>query len=670
MRVLLDATGLGSGAGGDETMLTGVLEGLALVAQPGDAFDVVAAEGADLPPAVGCSDAFTVTRIPRRAGIAHFTAVMPGVVARARPRPDLVFSPTHGPIRSRVPVALMVQDLSFEHRPGDYPLATRLRLQQVVRRQVRTARVVLTVSEHARGDLIATYGLDPARVFHVPNAALPPLDVSDLELQADRAWLAEQGVTGPYICYLGNLHPRKNVVTAIEAFALARRTRPEMSDLQFVIAGGRWWGSGEQEAASAAPPGSVVFLGRVGEGQREVLLRDAVALVYLSLFEGFGLPPLEAMTRGTPVVASDRTSIPEVVGDGGILVDPLDVAAVADAVAAVATDGALRSRLVAAGLRRAETYSVRATGEALRKAFDAALGMEPIERGAAMAAGSKKPATVRTVADYAEDWEQNARADARFAILSDPGRNDRAWEDETDAFMESGEQEIARVFEHLDSHGLAPDRRRRALDFGCGIGRLTNALGRRFDAAVGVDISPTMVEKATEHAIGDHVTFVVNQADDLGQFDDESFDFVYSNIVLQHVSNDLQRAYLAEFCRILAPGGLAVVQLPSQRRGLKGTVRRFLPPAATNVVRRFLRPAESLRREGYTIRMEMNCLPETDVWRLVEDNECVVVHTGYSNAAEADFNGNLVFLDKDAAWARAAGGGFVSPVYVIRRTYT
>ncbi|MEZ5322787.1 MAG: class I SAM-dependent methyltransferase [Microthrixaceae bacterium] len=273
----------------------------------------------------------------------------------------------------------------------------------------------------------------------------------------------------------------------------------------------------------------------------------------------------------------------------------------------------------------------------------------------------------RTVDKYADDWEANARRDPRFAILSDPAHNDGGWDDENDAFMASGVREIDAVFAHLDEHSLAPVRRRRALDFGCGLGRLSNALGSRFDAVVGVDISATMVEKATALAVGPHVTFVVNQADDLGQFDDSSFDFVYTNIVLQHVDNDLQRGYLAEFCRVLAPGGLAVVQLPSLRRGWKGTVRRILPDAATTLVRRFGRPEGTLRREGYTIRMEMNCLPESEVWAIVEARSAVVAHTTYTNAAEPDFNGRPVFMDSVGAWQRAAGGGYVSPVYVIRR---
>ena len=250
-------------------------------------------------------------------------------------------------------------------------------------------------------------------------------------------------------------------------------------------------------------------------------------------------------------------------------------------------------------------------------------------------------------------------------ILTMPGHNHLS----IVAHFNTAEERLGRaIIDFLESAGIHPRFGGRVLDFGCGLGRLTNALGRRFDTAVGVDISPTMVDRAQAQAPAG-VSFVVNRSDDLSQFDDSSFDFVYSNIVLQHVSNELQRAYLAEFCRVLTPGGLAVIQLPSLRRGLKGTVKRLLPPKLAASMRRYLRPSRLLRRDDYVIHMEMNCLPENDVWRIVEGAGCVVAHCAFSNAAKADFGGNLIFTGRDEAYANAAGGGFVSPVYVIRRPY-
>lgn len=404
MRVLLDATGIGSGAGGDETMLSGVLQGLAAVAGDDDVFPVVAAEGAELPPVILGDSRFPIQRVRRLPGALHFTATLPRVLDAARPRPDLVFSPTHGPLRSPVPLALMVQDLSFEHRPLDYPPLTRRRLQWAVRAQVRGARAILTVSDHARGDLIRTYRLDPSRVFTVPNANLPAPDLDAVAATAARTSLRRQGVDGPFLLYLGNLHPRKNVGTVIEAFGRARAAGGELDAHRLVIAGGRWWGTGEEDAARHhAPEGSVVFLGRVDEVQREVLLRDATALCYLSLFEGFGLPPLEAMARGTVVIASDRTSVPEVVGDAAIVVDALDVDAVSEAMRRAVTDQDLVAQLRERGLRRAAHYSVGNTGRALRHAFrvaiDAPWNRSLEERRAAIldALGLDVPADARVI---------------------------------------------------------------------------------------------------------------------------------------------------------------------------------------------------------------------------------------------------------------------------------
>lgn len=374
MRLLLDVTALGSGAGGDETMLLGLIGGLAASPGEGDTFTLVAAEGAELPAVVERDARFRVERVRRRAGSGHFGYVLPRAVAAVRPVPDVVVSATHGPLFCRVPVALMVQDLSFEHRPQDYPRSTRLRLRTAVRAQVRTARVVLTVSSHARTDLIETYRLDPARVVEVPNAALPPPRFTGADLAGARSWLREQGVVGPYLLSLGNLHPRKNVARAIEAYGRAARPGSACGDHQLVVAGGRWWGSGEASAARQhTPPGSVVFLGHVDDAVREVLLRDATALVYVSLFEGFGLPPLEAMARGTPVVASDVTAIPEVVGDAGVLVDPFDVTAISDALATITGDPSLARDLASRGRQRAAAYSLDATGRSLRRAVDVAV---------------------------------------------------------------------------------------------------------------------------------------------------------------------------------------------------------------------------------------------------------------------------------------------------------
>ena len=342
MRVAIDGLPLGSGQGGDETMLTGFLTGLSAAAAPEDEFPIFMSSGGVPPASIADDPRFPVVRTFRRLhGIAHYSSRFPAELAafdRRRPL-DLVFSANKGPIWAPCPKVLMVQDLSFVHYPNHYPPTNYRLLMEIVPRLARRARVVLTVSEHARNDLIEGLGLPEDRVFVAPNMIAPPPPFSAEDEANGATWLKEHGITGPFLLYLGNLHRRKNVVRTVRAFIEAKKHHPELAEHQMAIAGAAWWGSeAEHEATADAPAGSVVYLGRVDDWQREVVLHLASALSYVSIFEGFGLPPLEAMARRTPVLSSDVTSLPEVVGDAALQVDPFDEHAIAEGIARILTD--------------------------------------------------------------------------------------------------------------------------------------------------------------------------------------------------------------------------------------------------------------------------------------------------------------------------------------------
>jgi glycosyltransferase involved in cell wall biosynthesis len=342
-------------------MLTGLIRGLCLVGRSTDRFTVLADPALDTLP--GETDrAVQVERMIRRRGAIHFGAEMPRYLSRRRSEYDVVFTVTHSPVRSPVPVALMVLDLSFLHLPDAYPRRTRSRLRALVGHQVRRAASVLTISEFSRRDLIDSYGLDPSRVHVVPLTVQGP---SPLSASREAAALSAFGghLDRPFLLYLGNLHPRKNVARTIRSFIEAQRADPALRTHRLIVAGGRWWGGGEEREAARAPD-SVVFLGRVDDDVRQLLLGRAQALVYLSLFEGFGLPPLEAMAAGTPVLAADAAAIPEVSGDAALLVDPLDDQAVVDGIRRVLTDRTLRAELAERGRRRVAHYHAVTTGTA------------------------------------------------------------------------------------------------------------------------------------------------------------------------------------------------------------------------------------------------------------------------------------------------------------------
>jgi ubiquinone/menaquinone biosynthesis C-methylase UbiE len=169
---------------------------------------------------------------------------------------------------------------------------------------------------------------------------------------------------------------------------------------------------------------------------------------------------------------------------------------------------------------------------------------------------------------HRRDWEELAAVDPLWAILAAPERRWGRWP--LDEFFATGEEEIAQVLDVASGLGY-PTQHERALDFGCGVGRLTRALSGRFREAVGIDISEEMIRLARELSPPENCSFELNTRSDLTHFASASFDFVYSSLVLQHLPRrDLVRAYLGEFLRVLRPGGLAVFQalshLPVARR--------------------------------------------------------------------------------------------------------
>jgi glycosyltransferase involved in cell wall biosynthesis len=262
------------------------------------------------------------------------------------------------------PAALVttVHDLVPFRFPRLVPWRHRLAVRCLLGAAVRRAAAVIAVSAVTRTELLARYRLDPARVHVIPEAAAPGFGPPS---PAGRvAFRTRYALPAPYVLFVGLHEPKKNLGTLLHAVARLR-ARGRFDGTHLVIAGAPGWG-GEAPPAAVRRLGLeavVRFLGPVPDADLAALYAEARAFVFPSLWEGFGLPVLEAMAAGAPVIAARRGALPEVTGDAALLVEP-EPAAVADALEMLLGDPALQARLREAGRARAATFSWARTARA------------------------------------------------------------------------------------------------------------------------------------------------------------------------------------------------------------------------------------------------------------------------------------------------------------------
>ena len=272
------------------------------------------------------------------------------------------------------PIVSTIHDLSFEHLPETFTRRSRAQLRLTVRGTARRAAVILTLSEFSRRDIIETYAVDPERVLVTPAAA--PTNFAPVENETELKDIRERyGIKANYLLSLGSIQPRKNLARLIEAYALLRTSRAGDQLPQLVIAGKRGWLDNEiQRAAQRENRNeSIKFIGYVPEKDLPALYSAAICFVYPSFFEGFGLPVLEAMQCGTPVIAGNRTSLPEVAGAAALLFDPFDAGALAEAIERIIHNPDTRVELRVKGLERARIFSWTATARLTLQAYERAL---------------------------------------------------------------------------------------------------------------------------------------------------------------------------------------------------------------------------------------------------------------------------------------------------------
>jgi glycosyltransferase involved in cell wall biosynthesis len=273
------------------------------------------------------------------------------------------------PLFSSTPNVVTIHDILFETHPDLFEGAFSARSKALIRRSARRAEVVLTVSEFSRRALVERYGLPADKVIVTPNGvdrrvfrAIPA------ELQSVRE---RHGLDGPFVLAVGRIEPRKNLIRLIRAFSRARERLSR--GVRLAIAGQEDFRSREV-LEEAARHDSIVFLGGVPDADLPGLYNLAEALAYPSLAEGFGIPVLEAMACGTPVLAAARGALPEVGGDAVLWAEPEDEEALASGIERILTDSELRARLRAAGPPRARLFDWDETAKRTLEAYRRAAG--------------------------------------------------------------------------------------------------------------------------------------------------------------------------------------------------------------------------------------------------------------------------------------------------------
>lgn len=282
--------------------------------------------------------------------------------ARGALRGDVTYFPHYDvPLTARGGAVVVVHDLIHFRLPRFFPLPKRLAASAVLARAVRRSAAVVVLAEATRRDLLERHPGVGQRLRTIPNGVSADFAT---EPAADAVHGRPIAALRPYLLCVGNRKPHKNFRIAVEVLA---RLRQSDARLSLVLVGRDFDGDGVRERARAlGQEDRIVEFDAVSDAELRGLYAAAEALLFPSLYEGFGLPILEAMALGVPVVASDRASVPEVVGDAGLIVGAEDAGAMADAVASIRADPELRARLVAAGKRRAAelTWDAAADGVA------------------------------------------------------------------------------------------------------------------------------------------------------------------------------------------------------------------------------------------------------------------------------------------------------------------
>ena len=257
----------------------------------------------------------------------------------------------------------VIYDINFEHKPQDVKLKNRIYFKFFFKRFARKAKRIATISEYSKKDIADYYQLDPATIDNVScgiNSDFLPLEEQEI-MAVKNKWSGGK----PYFFFVGSMHPRKNIKRLIDGFNLYKQNTG--ANFKLILAGSILWSKTEIEDSYTKSPykDDIIFTGRLTDEDLQRTLGAAYALSFVPIFEGFGLPIVEAMQSGVPVICSNVTSMPEVAGDAAWMVDPLSIEDIAGGMEKLSTDNELRKQLIAKGHIQKKKFSWEQTARLL-----------------------------------------------------------------------------------------------------------------------------------------------------------------------------------------------------------------------------------------------------------------------------------------------------------------